>query len=98
MAGEGVWWAGARHPEDWEPLAWAAQVLAVRLGSVAPGVVPCNPAVVRKAATSGCAPPGHPLWPGEPEGWQFGHNSQVRLRSQGKHPPGPWGYTLGFPG
>lgn len=24
--------------------------------------------------------------------------SQVRLRSQGKHPPGPWGYGSGFPG
>lgn len=96
MAGEGVWWAGARHPEDWEPLAWAAQVLAVRLGSVAPGVVPRNPAVVRKAATSGCVPPGHSLWPGEPEGWQFGRNKSSAAQKPREAPTRSLGLHVGL--
>lgn len=99
VVGRGGCWAGVRHPENWEPPAWAAQVLAVRLGSVAPWSGPsATQQLSEKQPHPGVCPQATRSGQGSLKAGSLAATSQVRLRSQGKHPPGPLGYGSGFPG
>ena len=88
MGRVGVWWGGVG--EDWERSAWAAQVLAVRLGSVAPWSCPsATLQLSEKQPYLGVCPQATRSGLGSLKAGSLAATSQVWLRSQGKHPPGP---------